>query len=71
MSKVKLSKLELNIVISVIEREINNLDHKLKHFIFLDKYDKDKFPDRLENVLSEQKDMFTTILQKLTNKLKD
>jgi|OM-RGC.v1.034705551 hypothetical protein len=71
MPKVKFSKKERTLILSIIKEKLGALDGKLRHFEFLDKYDRDQFPDALESELKEEITELKEIAERLGEHLKD
>lgn len=71
MAKIKLSKKERTIAISILKEKKGALEAKLQYFQFLDRYDKEDFPLSLEEELQDEIEEIEHIIEKLKVHLLD
>lgn len=71
MAKVKLSKKERTMTISILKEKKGALEAKLQYFQFLDRYDKEDFPLSLEEELQDEIEEIEHIIDKLGEHLQD
>lgn len=71
MAKIKFNKKERTLIITLIKEKAGALEGKLKHFQFLDQYDKEDFPISLEQELQDEIDELHEIAEKLGEHLKE
>lgn len=70
MIKLELSEKDADLLHEVLDERLGHMEDRLKHFQFLDTYDHDRFPNKMESSLENKIERIHTIEEHLEEAMK-